>query len=74
VHYNFVSLGDMQEAVKRGDFVEHATVHTNMYGTSVQAVEQVSVTVTVLCIRHITLVTDLLTICFTIAFESSSRQ
>ena len=41
VHYNFVSKSDMEEAVDKGEFIEVAKVHTNMYGTSVKAVEKV---------------------------------
>ena len=42
VHYHFVALGDMEAAIQRGEFVEYAKVHTNMYGTSVKAVGDVS--------------------------------
>lgn len=41
VHYHFVSKGEFEEAVERGDFIEYAKVHTNFYGTSFQAVERV---------------------------------
>lgn len=41
VHYNFVEKADMEAAIARGDFIEHAAVHTNFYGTSVAAVEKV---------------------------------
>lgn len=43
VHYNFVTKGEFEEAVERGDFVEHAKVHTNYYGTSYHAIEKVSI-------------------------------
>ena len=42
VHYHFVALNDMEAAIARGEFVEYAKVHTNMYGTSVKAVGDVS--------------------------------
>ena len=42
VDYNFVPLAEMQEAVGRGEFLEHATVHGNMYGTSFAAVDAVA--------------------------------
>jgi GTPase SAR1 family protein len=42
VHYYFVSVPEFEEAVSRGDFVEHAKVHTNFYGTSFQSVDRVS--------------------------------
>ena len=41
VHYHFVNKTDMEEAIDRGEFIEYAKVHTNMYGTSVAAVEKV---------------------------------
>lgn len=41
VHYHFVPKPEMEEAVKRGEFLEHAYVHTNMYGTSIKAVASV---------------------------------
>lgn len=41
IHYNFVDKGDMEAAIARGEFIEHAAVHTNFYGTSVAAVEKV---------------------------------
>lgn len=33
VHYHFVSVEEMQAAIERGDFLEHATFSGNMYGT-----------------------------------------
>ena len=33
VHYHFVSIEEMQAAIERGDFLEHATFSGNMYGT-----------------------------------------
>jgi guanylate kinase len=41
VHYYFSTKEEMLAGVERGEFVEHAHVHTNMYGTSVMAVEKV---------------------------------
>jgi guanylate kinase len=41
VHYHFVALADMEAATGRGEFVEFARVHANMYGTSIKAVEDV---------------------------------
>ena len=41
VHYNFVEKTDMEAAIERGEFIEHAAVHTNFYGTSIAAVEKV---------------------------------
>ena len=31
----------MQEGISRGKFLEHAKVHTNMYGTSREAVDDI---------------------------------
>ena len=42
VHYNFVNIIDMEKAIARGEFVEYAKVHTNMYGTSVASVKKVN--------------------------------
>lgn len=41
VHYNFVKKEEMEAAISRGEFIEHASVHTNFYGTSIEAVEKV---------------------------------
>jgi len=41
VHYNFVAKDDMEAAIARGEFIETAFVHTNIYGTSIVAVEKV---------------------------------
>lgn len=42
VHYNFVTKGEFEQAVEKGDFIEYAKVHTSYYGTSLLAVEKVS--------------------------------
>ena len=42
VHYNFVTKGEFEQAVEKNDFIEYAKVHTNYYGTSLQAVEKVT--------------------------------
>ena len=42
VHYHFVSKEEMEAGIEKGEFIEHANVHTNYYGTSFQAVEKVS--------------------------------
>lgn len=44
MHYHFVVMEKMEEAVSKGEFLEHARVHANMYGTSAKAVEEVTVT------------------------------
>ena len=41
VHYHFVQKEDMEAGIQRGEFVEYAHVHSNMYGTSVKGVEDV---------------------------------
>merc|ERR1711865_495539 len=40
-HYHFVSREVMEEKITAGDFIEYARVHTNIYGTSKQAVYDV---------------------------------
>jgi guanylate kinase len=40
--YNFISKEDMEEMIRHEKFLEHATVHGNMYGTSIQAVKAVA--------------------------------
>ena len=42
MHYHFVEKADMEAAIERGEFIEYARVHSNMYGTSVRAVEDVT--------------------------------
>ncbi|KAL7507323.1 hypothetical protein ACHAXN_004714 [Cyclotella atomus] len=43
VHYNFVTRDFFQEKINLGDFfIEHAEVHGNMYGTSFQAIFDVT--------------------------------
>jgi len=42
VHYHFCDTAQMEEAIRRGEFLEHARVHANIYGTSISAVEAVS--------------------------------
>ena len=41
VHYNFCEKPDMEAAIERGEFIEYARVHGNIYGTSIKAVEAV---------------------------------
>lgn len=41
VQYYFVDDATMQEAIAAGKFVEHAYVHTNYYGTSYEAIENI---------------------------------
>lgn len=40
VHYNFVSAGHFQSMAEEGQFLEHARVFDNLYGTSQAAVTQ----------------------------------
>lgn len=42
VDYHFRTMQEMEAAVSRGEFLEHAVVHGNMYGTSKEAVGQVA--------------------------------
>ena len=41
VHYHFVTKEEMEAAIARGEFVEYAHVHTNIYGTSIASVKAV---------------------------------
>ena len=37
MHYHFVSREDFEAGVAGGEFLEHATVHGNLYGTTAKA-------------------------------------
>lgn len=41
VHYHFTDKAKMEAMIARGEFIEHARVHANLYGTSVSAVKAV---------------------------------
>eukprot|EP00550_Attheya_septentrionalis_P002201 CAMPEP_0198292290 /NCGR_PEP_ID=MMETSP1449-20131203/11253_1 /TAXON_ID=420275 /ORGANISM="Attheya septentrionalis, Strain CCMP2084" /LENGTH=415 /DNA_ID=CAMNT_0043991177 /DNA_START=120 /DNA_END=1367 /DNA_ORIENTATION=+ len=41
VHYNFSTVEKIKQEIAEGKFIEHAEVHGNYYGTSVEAVESV---------------------------------
>eukprot|EP00656_Telonema_subtile_P018079 TRINITY_DN19741_c0_g1_i1.p1 TRINITY_DN19741_c0_g1~~TRINITY_DN19741_c0_g1_i1.p1 ORF type:complete len:316 (-),score=63.59 TRINITY_DN19741_c0_g1_i1:118-1065(-) len=40
--YHFVSVEQFQEGLAAGQFIEHAEVHGNFYGTSMQSVQEVA--------------------------------
>ena len=42
IAYHFSSVEQVQEEIEAGRFIEFATVHGNIYGTSKAAVEKVS--------------------------------
>ena len=42
VDYNFAQRADMDAAIARGEFLESAEVHGNLYGTSFEAVRSVA--------------------------------
>ncbi|WVZ07586.1 hypothetical protein V8G54_020932 [Vigna mungo] len=42
VHYHFTEKSIMEKEIKEGKFLEFASVHGNLYGTSVEAVEVVA--------------------------------
>ncbi|KAF5737700.1 putative guanylate kinase [Tripterygium wilfordii] len=42
VHYHFTERSVMEKDIKDGKFLEYASVHGNLYGTSIEAVEAVA--------------------------------
>jgi len=40
-HYHFVTKEEIEEMIAQGLFVEHARVHSNIYGTTIKSVEDV---------------------------------
>ncbi|KAI4330506.1 hypothetical protein MLD38_028792 [Melastoma candidum] len=42
VHYHFTDKSVMEMDIEDGKFLEHASVHGNLYGTSIEAVEVIS--------------------------------
>lgn len=42
MHYHFTTHEAFEAGIKAGRFLEHAHVHKNIYGTSVQAVQDVA--------------------------------
>ncbi|KAF5802217.1 putative guanylate kinase [Helianthus annuus] len=42
VHYHFSKRNVMEEDIRNGKFLEHAAVHGNLYGTSIEAVDVVA--------------------------------
>lgn len=42
VHYHFTTHEDFEGGIAAGKFLEHAHVHKNIYGTSIQAVQDVA--------------------------------
>mmetsp|Transcript_45921 Transcript_45921/g.147893 ORF Transcript_45921/g.147893 Transcript_45921/m.147893 type:complete len:191 (-) Transcript_45921:601-1173(-) len=42
VHYHFCNKAHMEAAIERGEFLEYARVHSNLYGTSFAAVRTVA--------------------------------
>jgi guanylate kinase len=41
VHYHFVEMNQMKQAIADGEFLEHAEVHGNFYGTSYSSLRHV---------------------------------
>jgi guanylate kinase len=41
VHYHFTTMDVMQQAIAQGKFLEYATVHGNLYGTSLESLQRV---------------------------------
>ncbi|EGC30245.1 guanylate kinase [Dictyostelium purpureum] len=42
VHYYFTDIPTMTKEIENGDFIEHANVHGNFYGTSKRALQEVA--------------------------------
>ena len=42
VHYHFTTRDAFEEDIVQGKFLEYAYVHKNIYGTSIQAVQDVA--------------------------------
>jgi len=42
VHYHFTTKEEFEAGIERGEFLEYARVHDNIYGTSLEAVKAVS--------------------------------
>lgn len=42
VHYHFTTKEKMTQEISEGKFIEHAEVHGNMYGTSVDSVQSIA--------------------------------
>lgn len=41
VHYHFIDVQTMRQMISQQAFIEHATVHGNLYGTSREAIDRV---------------------------------
>lgn len=41
IHYHFLSRNDFEAKIKDGDFIEYATVHTNLYGSTFSELERI---------------------------------
>lgn len=41
VHYHFTTIEPMKDAIAKGEFLEYAEVHGNLYGTSLEAMKHV---------------------------------
>lgn len=53
VHYHFLPFQKMKEAISAGEFLEHAEVHGNLYGTSFDAMRHVQETSGKICLLDI---------------------
>jgi guanylate kinase len=41
IHYHFTNMETMKKSIQKHDFIEHAEVHGNLYGTSYESVQNV---------------------------------
>jgi guanylate kinase len=43
IHYNFMTKELFLDGIEKNKFIEHAFVHTNMYGTTFEGVDRVRI-------------------------------
>ena len=42
VHYNFITVEEFEKKIEAGDFIEHAKVHDNYYGTLKSEIQRIA--------------------------------
>ena len=68
VHYHFTNKDKMLKEIEQGLFIEHAHVHTNLYGTSFQAVQDVLNAQKAVCIDNVAVCCVLFLLVFLMSF------